>query len=68
MSFFSTITEEQFENMTCEQLPFLRGIALRILKNAQDADDAIQNALLKGWSRRFFLRTPDRGHRLERRL
>lgn len=60
MSFFSTITEEQFENMACEQLPFLRGIALRILKNAQDADDAIQNALLKGWSRRFFLRTPDR--------
>ncbi|MCQ2402609.1 MAG: RNA polymerase sigma factor [Lentisphaeria bacterium] len=60
MSLFTPITVEQFEKMLHEQLPFLRRMSMRILRNAQDADDAIQNALVKGWMRRFFLRTPER--------
>ena len=33
-----------------------RGMAMRILKNSADADDAVQTALMRGWTRRFFLR------------
>ena len=39
-----------------ERLPMFRGMAMRILKNSADADDAVQTALMRGWTRRFFLR------------
>ena len=60
MSFLNPYNEEQFVAQVRQRLPFFRGLALRILKNAEDADDAVQTALLKGWSRRLFLRTPEK--------
>ena len=60
MSFLSPYNEEQFVALVRQRLPFFRGLALRILKNAEDTDDAVQTALLKGWSRRLFLRTPEK--------
>ena len=60
MSLFSLYTEKHFNEIVHEHLPFLRGMALRILKNAADADDAVQTALLKGWNRRFFVRSSDK--------
>ncbi|MBR4417119.1 MAG: RNA polymerase sigma factor [Victivallales bacterium] len=60
MSILSPYTEKHFEGIVREHLPFFRGMALRILKNAADADDAVQTALLKGWNRRFFIRSSEK--------
>ena len=60
MSILSPYTEKHFEEIVREHLPFFRGMALRILKNAADADDAVQMALLKGWNRRFFVRSSEK--------
>ncbi len=56
MSIFNTCIDERFEEIVCGSLPFFRRIAMRILANAEDADDAVQNACAKGWSRRFLIR------------
>jgi len=60
MIFINTISEAQFDAVVSSHIAFFRKVALRILKNWQDADDAVQNALLKGWRRRLFLRRRDR--------
>ena len=60
MILIHTITEERFTALVRGHIAFFRKLALRILKNRQDADDAVQNALLKGWRRRLFLRRNDR--------
>ena len=54
--FLCPYTEEQFEELILSKLPMLRSIAMRILRNACDADDVLQNALVKAWTRRFLLR------------
>ena len=41
----------QFEQLIDQELPKLRGLAYRILKNAADTDDVIQEALLKAYAR-----------------
>ena len=56
MPIFNLYTEEEFVQILQEHLPMYRGMAMRILKNAADADDAVQTALMRGWTRRFFLR------------
>ncbi len=40
-----------FEQLIDNELPKLRGLAFRILKNATDVDDAIQEALVKAYKR-----------------
>ena len=60
MSIFRPYSEAEFEANIRESLPLFHGMALRILKNAADADDAVQTALLRGWRRRFLLRTSDK--------
>ncbi len=60
MSIFRPFTIEEFEELFRPRLPLLRGLALRILRQRQDADDALQNALMKGWNRCFLLRTPEK--------
>ncbi len=42
------------------RLPLYHGLAMRILKSSADADEAVQTAMLRGWSRCFLLRTPDK--------
>ena len=46
-----TPKDKQFETLIDEELPKLRGLAFRILKNAADIDDAIQEALVKAYQR-----------------
>ena len=43
--------EKIFEQLIDESLPMLRSIAYRILNNADDADDAVQEALLQAWKK-----------------
>ncbi|MBQ6470427.1 MAG: RNA polymerase sigma factor [Victivallales bacterium] len=43
--------EQQFKQLIERDLPKLRGLAFRILKNANDTDDAIQDALVKAYQR-----------------
>ena len=43
--------EKVFEQLIDQELPKLRAMAYRILNNAADTDDAIQEALLKAWER-----------------
>ncbi|MBQ7650104.1 MAG: RNA polymerase sigma factor [Victivallales bacterium] len=56
MSLFGTYTEEQFTSVVRFRLQLFRRVAYRILKKKEDADEAVQNALLKAWRRRLFLR------------
>ena len=60
MFFSDTFLKTEFDAVVRSHIALFRKFALRILKNRDDADDAVQNALLKGWKRRFFLRTSDR--------
>ncbi len=60
MSIIHPYSEAEFEAIVRKHLPLFHGMALRILKNAADADDAVQMALLRGWRRCFLLRTPDK--------
>ncbi len=46
-----TPQDKLFERLIDEELPKLRGMAFRILKNAEDTDDAIQEALVKAYRR-----------------
>ncbi len=46
-----TPQDKLFETLIDEELPKLRGLAFRILKNAADVDDAIQEALVKAYQR-----------------
>ena len=46
-----TPQDKLFEMLIDEELPKLRGLAFRILKNAADVDDAIQEALVKAYQR-----------------
>ena len=43
--------DRQFEQLIDQELPKLRGIAFRILNNASDTDDAVQEALFKAYQR-----------------
>ena len=43
--------DRQFEQLIDKELPKLRGLAYRILRNAADCDDAIQEALFKAYNR-----------------
>ena len=43
--------EELFSQLIDESLPMLRSVAYRILGNAADADDAVQEALLRAWKK-----------------
>ena len=43
--------DRQFEQLIEKELPKLRGLAFRILRNAADTDDAIQDALFKAYNR-----------------
>ena len=43
--------DRQFERLIDQELPKFRGIAFRILRNAPDADDAVQEALFKAYQR-----------------
>lgn len=56
MSISEIYTEEQFTAVVRIRLRLFRRVAYRILKSAEDADEAVQNALLKAWKRRLFLR------------
>ena len=60
MILIHTISEERFDALVRGHIAFFRKLALRILKNREDADDAVQNALLKGWRRRLLLRNQER--------
>ena len=60
MPLFPFASEKEFEALVRTRLPWFRSLARRILRNAADADDAVQNAWLKAWTRRWFLRTPDK--------
>ncbi len=60
MTFFHLYTEDEFEGIAREHLPLFYGMAMRILKNNADAEDAVQATLLRGWNRRFFLRSPEK--------
>lgn len=46
-----TDKERVFSNLIDEKLDMLRGVAGRIVGNAADADEAVQEALLKAWDR-----------------
>ena len=52
-----TPQDKLFEKLIDEELPKLRGMAFRILKNAEDTDDAIQEALVKAYRRFETFRT-----------
>ena len=43
--------EMRFQRLCCEELPYLRGGVFRIVGNAADTDDAIQEALLLAYRR-----------------
>ena len=43
--------DRQFKQLIDDELPKLRGIAFRILNNADDTDDAVQEALFKAYMR-----------------
>ena len=58
MFFSETDNREKFEEVVRNRLEFFRGIARRILRNQADADDAVQNALLKSWEKCCFIRNP----------
>ena len=58
--FISLDNRSLFEGVVRDRLEFFRGIARRILWNRADADDALQNALLKAWRGRLLIRKPDR--------
>lgn len=60
MSIFQPYSEEEFDRIVRQYLPMFHSMAMRILRNAADADDAVQTSLLRGWTRRFFLRSPDK--------
>jgi len=45
-------TEELFNRLIDGKLGLLRSVALRMLRNKADADDAVQSALLKAWAKR----------------
>ena len=47
----TTSKDTQFTQLIDDELPKLRGIAFRILNNADDADDAVQEALFKAYMR-----------------
>ena len=58
--FISLDNRSLFEGVVRDRLEFFRGIARRILWNRADADDALQNALLKAWRGRLLIRKPER--------
>lgn len=58
MSLIHPYSEKEFEVLVKERLSLFHGMAMHILKNSADADDAVQAALLRGWTRQFALRTP----------
>ena len=58
MFFSETENREKFEEVVRNRLEFFRGIARRILRNQADADDAVQNALLKSWEKCCFIQNP----------
>ena len=60
MQLFPFASEKEFEALVRTRLPWLRGLARRILRNAADADDAVQTAWMKAWARRWFLRSPEK--------
>ncbi len=60
MSVFHPYSEQEFEAIVRGSLPLFHGMALRILKNASDAEDAVQVALVRGWNRLFFLRSSEK--------
>ena len=41
--------EMRFQHLCCEELPYLRGGVFRIVGNAEDTDDVIQEALLRAY-------------------
>ena len=41
--------EMRFQRLCCEELPYLRGGVFRIVGNADDTDDVIQEALLRAY-------------------
>ena len=43
--------EMRFQRLCCDELPYLRGGVFRIVGNADDTDDVIQEALLRAWNR-----------------
>ena len=47
----TTKKARQFEQLIDRELPKLRGVAFRLLRNAADTDDAIQEALIKAYQR-----------------
>ncbi len=46
-----TIKDQAFAMLIDNELPRLRAVAYRFLGNAHDADEVIQNALLKAWKK-----------------
>jgi len=52
--------ERAFSALIDAELPRWRRVVFRILGNADDTDDAIQQALLKAWQQRDTCREPDR--------
>ena len=43
--------EKRFQRLCCEELTYLRGGVFRIVGNADDTDDVIQEALLRAYKR-----------------
>ena len=43
--------EKRFQRLCCEELTYLRGGVFRIVGNADDTDDVIQEALMRAWNR-----------------
>lgn len=52
--------EELFHNMIDEKLPMFRSVALRIVGNCADADDAVQQALISAWRKQSTFRNEAR--------
>lgn len=50
----------EFQQKAMDALPLMHRVALSYLKNAADAEDAVQDALLKAWEKRHTLGDPER--------
>lgn len=55
----SEAMKEIFSGIIRDKLRLYRLIAVRILNTPADADDAVQNALIKAWNRRETFRSPE---------
>jgi len=51
------VDQQEYERISMELLPTLYKIGYSMLKNTHDTQDAIQQALMKSWEKRYTVRT-----------